>query len=140
MLVLIQRKTWLAVLLVFLAASLPVDANQELSALDPRLDRFLVFAIKDKRTLESERKAYASHRISFEQFILSIYTGAVRLDDTADNANALAQLGGYLEKNRPSLSPVLLRRMEEFYAVKPNQTFMRGMFLETIRGIIAPKK
>ncbi len=136
----IQRTTWLTVLFASLAVSLSTEANQELSALDPRLDKFLVFAIKDKRTLESERKVYAAHKVSFEQFILSIYSGVVKLDDTPDNANALAQLGGYLEKNRPSLSPVLLRRMEEFYAVKPNQTFMRGMFLETIRGIVASKK
>ncbi len=136
----IQRTTWLTVLFASLAISLSAEANQELSALDPRLDKFLVFAIKDKRTLVSERKVYAANKVSFEQFILSIYSGAVKLDDTPDNANALAQLGGYLEKNRPSLSPALLRRMEEFYAVKSNQTFMRGMFLETIRGIIAPKK
>ncbi len=136
----IQRTAWLTVLFASLAISLSAAANQELSALDPRLDKFLVFAIKDKRTLVSERKVYAANKVSFEQFILSIFSGAVKLDDTPDNANALAQLGGYLEKNRPSLSPVLLRRMEEFYAVKSNQTFMRRMFLETIRGIIAPKK
>ncbi|MGH7217196.1 MAG: hypothetical protein ACREIG_08175 [Nitrospiraceae bacterium] len=136
----IQQKIWVAVFLASLATSVSAKTHGNISGLDPRLDEFLVFAIKDKSTLNSERRVYATHKVSFEQFILSIYSGGVKLDDTPDNSNVLAQLGGYLEDKHPSLSPELLKQMEEFYAIKSNQTFMRGMFLETIRAIIVPKK
>ena len=53
------------------------------------------------------------------------------------NSGALAQLGQYLEEQRPELSPKLLDQMAEFYSVKSNQTFMRGMFLESVRGLTA---
>lgn len=136
----IRRNIWFALFFIFMTASLSAKETPEKPMIDPRLDGFLAFAIKDQQTLQSERQAYAAHKISFEQFIFSVYSGGVRIDSTPDNSHALAQLGGYLEKNRPSLSAELLKLMEEFYSVKSNQTFMRGMFLETIRGIVSTKK
>jgi hypothetical protein len=82
--------------------------------------------------------------VTFEVFIYAVYTGAVKIDDAPDNEEArrlgpnpgaLAQLGQYLEEQRPTLSAKLLDQMDEFYSVKSNQTFMRGMFLESVRGL-----
>jgi hypothetical protein len=105
------------------------------ASLDPRLSAFLAVVIKDPVALEKEKRDYAARNVSFEQFIYFVYTGAIKIDQTPDNAKALAELGEYLEKQRPSLSPQLTTQMEEFYSVETNQTFMRGMFLETIRGL-----
>ncbi len=103
---------------------------------DPRLHGFLSSVIKDKAALRKEEAIYAKNNVNFEAFILVIYTGTTRIDDTPDNSSALAQLGGYLEKKRPPLSPKLLEAMEKFEADKKNQTFMRNMFLETVRGVV----
>ena len=85
--------------------------------------------------LWKKKSAYADQKVSFEQFILLIYSATIKIDETPDNSSALAQLGGYLEKHRPTLSPTLLKQMEKFVAVKSNQTFMREMFLNTVRGL-----
>lgn len=135
----IQRTIWPALLLISLTTGLFAKERPDTKGLDPRLESFLSYAIKDKQTLESEKRVYAEHKVSFEQFIFALYSGGVKIDNTPDNSAVLAQLGGYLEKTRPSLSPELLKKMEGFYSIKSNQTFMRGMFLETIRGIISPK-
>jgi hypothetical protein len=108
--------------------------------IDPRLEKFLDSVYEDKALLKKEKQIYAENKVSFEQFIFSIWSGAVKMDDTPDNSQALASLGGYLEKNRPPLSPDLLKHMEKFISVKSNNTFMRGMFLETVRGLIVSKK
>jgi len=82
--------------------------------------------------------------VTFEVFIYAVYTGAVKIDDAPDNeearrarpqSGALAQLGQYLEEQRPELSAKLLDQMAEFYSVKSNQTFIRGMFLESVRRL-----
>lgn len=112
-----------------------VAMAQPTSQLDPRLESFLAYAIKDKNALEKEKSAYADQKVSFEQFIFLIYSATIKIDETPDNSSALAQLGGYLEKHRPTLSPTLLKQMEKFVAVKSNQTFMREMFLNTVRGL-----
>jgi hypothetical protein len=96
-------------------------------------------AITDRDALEKEKTDYAAQGVSFEQFIYLIYSGSIKVDDTGDNAQALAQLGEYLEKHRPALSPKLMEQLDAFYVVKSNQTFMRGMFLETIRGLTTGK-
>jgi len=124
---------WLSILMI---ASLGVGSAEEYTKpLDPRLSGFLETIFKDKADLERERQEYASRGVTLEAFILAVYTRAVEFDDTPDNAKALAQLGQYLEERRPPLAPVLLDRMTEFYADKSHQSFMRGMFLETIRGL-----
>jgi len=119
-------------------------AEKSAATLDPRLADFLEFVIKDPAVLKKEREDYASRGVTFEVFIYAVYTGAVKVDDAPDNeqarrlgpnAGALAQLGQYLEEQRPELSAKLLDQIAEFYSVKSNQTFMRGMFLESVRGL-----
>ena len=119
-------------------------AEKRAATLDPRLGDFLEFVIKDPAVLKKEREDYASRGVTFEVFIYAVYTGAVKIDNTPDNeqarrlgpnAGALAQLGQYLEEQRPELSAKLLDQMAEFYSVKSNQTFMRGMFLESVRRL-----
>jgi len=119
-------------------------AESSAASLDPRLADFLAFVIKDPATLEGEKKDYASRGVSFEAFIYAVYTGVLKIDEAPDteearrlgpNARALAQMGQYLEEQRPELSAQLLDQMAEFYSVKSNQTFIRGMFLETIRRL-----
>jgi hypothetical protein len=104
-------------------------------SLDPRLGGFLETIFKDPEALAREKNDYATRGVTFEPFIYVIYTGTVRMDTTPDNSMALAQLGEYLEKIRPELAPELLAKMEEFYAVESNHTFMRGMFLTTVKGL-----
>ena len=119
-------------------------AEKTAATLDPRLGDFLEFVIKDPAVLKREKEDYASRGVTFEVFIYAVYTGAVKIDDAPDNEEArrlgpnpgaLAQLGQYLEEQRPTLSAKLLDQMDEFYSVKSNQTFMRGMFLESVRGL-----
>jgi hypothetical protein len=119
-------------------------AERSAANLDPRLAGFLEFVIKDPATLEAEKKDYASRGATFEPFIYAVYTGAVKIDVTPDseearrlgpNVRALAQLGQYLEEKRPKLSAELLDKMAEFYSVKSNQTFIRGMVLESVRRL-----
>lgn len=110
------------------------------SGLDLRLADFLRTAITDQATLEREKRDYASYRVSFEQFIYSVYTHSVAFDNTPDNSMALAQLGEYLEKKRPALAPELAEEMETFYADSTHQTVMRGMFLTTVKGMTGAKK
>ena len=119
-------------------------AEKSTATLDPRLADFLEFVIKDPAVLKKEREDYASRGVTFEVFIYAVYTGAMKIDDAPDNeqarrlgpnAGALAQLGQYLEEQRPELSAKLLDRMAEFYSVKSNQTFVRGMFLESVRRL-----
>ena len=112
-------------------------ANPSLAGtLDPRLSGFLETVIKDPPTLAKEKEDYASQGITFEAFIYAVYTRMVEFDNTPDNSMALAQLGQYLEEKRPGVSPQLLDQMTGFYTAKENQTMMRGMFLETVRGLV----
>jgi len=77
--------------------------------LDPRLGGFLEQIFKnDPSQLEKEKHDYASRGVTLEPFIYSVFTGAVKVDTTPDNSMAMAQLGEYLEKVRPSLAPDLL--------------------------------
>src|SRR6266576_2353271 len=119
-------------------------AEKSGATLDPRLADFLEFVIKDPAVLKTEKEDYASRGVTFEVFIYAVYTGAVKIDNAPDteearrlgpNPGALAQLGQYLEEQRPELSAKLLDEMVQFYSVKSNQTFMRGMFLESVRGL-----
>ena len=119
-------------------------AEKSATTLDPRLADFLAFVIKDPMVLKTEKEDYASRGVTFEVFIYAVYTGALKIDNAPDNEQArrlgpnpgaLAQLGQYLEEQRPELSAKLLDQMAEFYSVKSNQTFMRGMFLESVRGL-----
>jgi hypothetical protein len=130
-----------ALLLVLPLLAIPPGARAETSPsnapLDPRLEGFLVQVIQDKAQLEKEKQIYAAQHVSLEAFIFFVYTRSIQIDSTADNAVALAQLGGYLEEKRPALSPKLEKEMKKFYARKANQTFMRGMFLTTIHGLSA---
>lgn len=106
------------------------------AGLDPRLADFLPHVISDPAELKSEEEIYAKNHISFEQLILSAYTMQVKLDDTPDNSLALAQLGGYLEKNRPHLAPTLLPQLQQYFdRDKKHQTTLRGMFLTTVREL-----
>jgi len=105
------------------------------SRLDPRLGYFLEYAIQDRETLEAQKRGFAADHTTFEQFIYSVYSGALKMDDTPDNAHALAKLGGYLENRRPPLAPALTTQMEAFHAADSTHSFMRGMFLETVRGL-----
>lgn len=116
-----------------LAAS---SANLHKNTLDPRLDGFLSYVIKDPAILQQEKDTYAKNQVSFEDLVFVVYSGKISLDNTPDNSQALAQLGEYIEKERPHISPELLARLEAFYSPKENKTFMRGMFLETIRGAV----
>ena len=93
---------------------------------------------------QGEKKDYASRGVTFEPFIYAVYTGAVKIDNAPDteqarrlgpNANALAQLGQFLEEMRPELSAELSDKMAEFYSVKSNQTFIRGMVLGSVRRL-----
>jgi hypothetical protein len=138
----------LSLLLVLGLADFGSSGHAEKSAatLDPRLADFLEFVIKDPTVLKAEKEDYASRGVTFEVFIYAVYTGAVKIDAAPDNEQArrlgpnpgaLAQLGQYLEEQRPELSAKLLDQMAEFYSVKSNQTFMRGMFLESVRGLTA---
>lgn len=111
-------------------------ANLNEKPLDPRLDAFLSRVIQDPATLRTEKATYAKNQVSFEDLVFVVYTAKIRLDDTPDNSQALAQLGEYIEKERPDISPGLLARLEKFYSPEENRTFMRGMFLETIRGAV----
>jgi hypothetical protein len=138
----------LSLLLVICLLDFGSSGHAEKSAptLDPRLADFLEFVIKDPAVLKTEKEDYASRGVTFEAFIYAVYTGAVKIDDAPDNeetrrvgpnAGALAQLGQYLEEQRPELAAKLLDQMDAFYSVKSNQTFMRGMFLESVRGLTA---
>ncbi len=104
--------------------------------LDPRLADFLPSVISDPAELKSEEEVYAKNHVSFEQLILVAYTMQVKLDSTADNSLALAQLGGYLEKRRPHLASTLLPQLQDYYDQdKKHQTALRGMFLTTVREL-----
>src|SRR5258706_2170352 len=119
-------------------------AEKSAAILDPRLADFLEFVIKDPAVLKAEKEDYASRGVTFEVFIYAVYTGAVKIDHAPDNEQArrlgpnpgaLAQLGQYLEEQRPELSAKLLDQMAEFYSVKSNKTFIRGMVLESVRRL-----
>ena len=123
-----------------IAASLAFSFSAFADVLDPRLSGFLEVVIKDPATLAHEKQDYASRGITFEAFIYAVYTRVVELDNTSDNSYALAQLGQYLEEKRPGVSPQLLDQMTGYYTAKENQTMMRGMFLETVRGLVTGAK
>ena len=135
-------RRWLPLLLVctFGCKSTPSTQGAAPAGLDPRLGDFLQTAITDRATLDKEKRDYASYGISFEQFIYSVYTHSVAFDNTPDNSRALAQLGEHLEKKRPVLAPELAEEMETFYADSTHQTFIRGMFLTTVKGLTGTKK
>jgi hypothetical protein len=122
------------------AALLLLSGLAGAATLDSRLSGFLETAIKDPATLAQEKEDYASRGVTLEAFIYAVYTRAVEFDNTADNSMALAQLGQYLEEKRPGVSPQLLDQMIGFYTAKENQTMMRGMFLETVRGLVTGSK
>ena len=119
-----------------LVACLVVASPSLAATLDPRLSGFLETVIKDPATLAKEKDDYASRGVTLEAFIYAVYTRVVEFDNTPDNSMALAQLGQYLEEKRPGVSPQLLDQMTGFYTAKENQTMMRGMFLETVRGLV----
>jgi len=123
-----------ALLLVLTPAANCAHPNEKPS--DPRLDAFLSRVINDPAALRTEKDTYAKKQVSFEDLVFVVYSAKIRLDDTPDNSQALAQLGEYIEKERPYISPGLLAKLEEFYSPEENRTFMRGMFLETIRGVV----
>ena len=125
------------VLVLGLAACRETDsgADPSGSAIDPRLAGFLEVAIKDPATLAKEKQDYATNKVSFEQFILAVFTRKVEFDTTPDNSLALSQLGEYLEKTRPKLAPSLEEEMVKFLADESHSTMMRQMFLESVRGL-----
>ena len=126
----------LALLGLFGCKSSEPAAKYPPGTLDPRLGGFLEQIFKDDAAqLEQEKKDYAAKGVTLEPFIYSVYSGMVKFDTTPDNSMAMAQLGEYLEKARPTLDPKLLEMMESFYKVEANQTMMRGMFLTTVRGL-----
>lgn len=127
-----------ALLISALLLALPTAAycaNLNEKPLDPRLDAFLSRVIEDPATLRAEKATYAKNGVSFEDLVFLVYSAKIRLDDSADNSMALAQLAEYIEKERPKVSLELLGKLEKFHSAKENQTFMRSMFLETIRGV-----
>ncbi len=127
----------LATLVLSCAVSLAANAGQSsrVPGLDPRLADFLPQVIKDSAALRSEEETYAEHHVSFEQLILTIYTGQVQIDEP-DNQRAIAQLGQYIDTRHPHIAPSLLPRLESYYADKKHQTMLRGMFLNTIRDAV----
>src|SRR5258705_3686281 len=138
------RRPFSLLLVLGLTAFGPSGHAESAATLDPRLGDFLEFVIKNPAVLKMEKEDYASRGVTFEVFIYAVYTGAVNIDKAPDNeqarrvgpnAGALAQLGQYLEEQRPELSAKLLDQMAELYSVKSNQTFIRGMFLESVRGL-----
>lgn len=127
----------LAALMLGCVLSLAAHAGESAAVpgLDPRLADFLPQVIKDPAALRSEEKIYAANHISFEQLILTIYTGQVQIDEP-DNQRAIAQLGQYIDTRHPHIAPSLLPRLESYYADKKHQTMLRGMFLNTIRDAV----
>jgi hypothetical protein len=103
--------------------------------IDSRLKDFLAHEIKDANTLEQQINMYSESKTSFEDFILVVYTGAMKFDSTPDNSLFLSKIGGFLEKSRPTLSANLQNELEQFYSKKSNQTMMRGMLLNTVKGL-----
>ena len=127
------RISVLPLLLAF--AAIAPTGHAAPAKLDPRLGSFLEFVIQDPEVLESEQREYAENGVTFEAFVYAVYTRKVEFDETPDNAQALAQLGRFLEEQRPVLDPRLGEQMAEFLATEANRTFMRGMFLQTVRGL-----
>jgi len=117
----------------------PSGLSDSTTALDPRLAGFLEVAIKDPATLAKEKQDYAARSISFEQFIFAVFSRMVEFDTTPDNSLALSQLGEYLEKTRPVLSPTLEAEMTRFLADESHRTMLRQMFLQTVQGLSAPR-
>lgn len=111
-------------------------AYSEGDSVDPRLGGFLASVIKDPKALKAEQEAYAKRKVTFEEFIAVVFTAKVKFDNTPDNSQALSQIGGYIEKTRPFISKDLLTYLESFNAKKENETFMRGMLIATIKGVI----
>lgn len=107
--------------------------------LDPRLAQFLDHTIDEPSTREQTKREFAAQGVSFEQLIESMFTRNVVLDNTPDNSHVLSQLGLFLEKERPELDPNLLARLEAFVATPQNQTMMRMMVLNTIKGVLSGK-
>lgn len=133
-----MKHTLSAVFTTALLLAIPTAAiceNRPEYPLDPRLGAFLTHVIKDPETLRAEKATYAKLKVSFEDLVLAVYTRSVRLDDTPDNSQVLAQLGEYIEKQRPRVSRGLLTQLEKFFSTEENRTFMRGMFLETVRAV-----
>ncbi len=106
---------------------------------DARLNAFLKAVIQDEDEQEKTTRTMAEANVSFEDFIEAIVTRRVIFDSTPDNSMALAQLGEYLEEVRPTIDPALVTRLETFLGVEENRTMLRQLFLETLKGMNAPK-
>lgn len=72
-------KVFPLLLVVALAGCRPtekVEPSPSTPHLDPRLDGFLTYAIKDKAALGKEKRVYAAQNVSFEGFIYLVFSGS----------------------------------------------------------------
>ena len=128
-------RTFLPALLLLASCTGQRESQEDFSDLDPRLGKFLAFTIKDEQTL-SKTKAHLNNKsITFEIFIYLTFAEKSQIAPN-DHQSMLAQLGFYLENERPPLSRELLTQMERFMQSPENNTMMRGMLVNTVRGIV----
>lgn len=124
------------VLSIIFFTSLSNIAYSENNKVDPRLGGFLVSVIKDNKVLKEQTENYAYFKVTFEEFIIGVFTEKVKFNYTPDTNKALSQLDGYIENKRPYISDKYLNFLEIFNAKKENTTFMRSKLITTIKDVI----